>query len=169
MQALELRLKHRARPATRVRVGLASITGERRRLTDVVSQKLSRLELAAPVRGMELLSGTLRPLSAGSLDVFASLGSRRRRRYGAAIGGAFARAARRGSGLWHVLDSGTSARGGVAAGPCTTRCELRRCRRATPMAHREIPEQGMPRPVWLLDSRSCSRHAQVRQLQAGVI
>ena len=71
VQALELRLRHRAVPPTRVRLGLASITGERRRLTDVVNERLSRLELVAPVRSMELLSGSLQPLPAGSLDAFA--------------------------------------------------------------------------------------------------
>lgn len=73
VQALELKLRHRALPVTRVPVGLASITGERRRLTDVLDEKLSRLELPAPVRGMELISGSLQPLSADSLDAFAGL------------------------------------------------------------------------------------------------
>jgi len=73
VQALRLKLKHRAGPATRVHLGLASVTSERRRLTDVLAQKLGRLELEAPVRGMELISGSLQPLSAGSLDVFAGL------------------------------------------------------------------------------------------------
>jgi protein ImuB len=73
VQALRLKLQHRAGPATRVHLGLASITSERRRLTDVIAQRLGRLELDAPVRGMELISGSLQPLSAGSLDVFAGL------------------------------------------------------------------------------------------------
>jgi protein ImuB len=73
VQALQLRLRHRELPATRVRLGLASITSERRRLSDVLLQKLTRLELKAPVRGMELISGSLRALSASSLDVFAGL------------------------------------------------------------------------------------------------
>ncbi|MDP8983934.1 MAG: DNA polymerase Y family protein [Pseudomonadota bacterium] len=73
IQALELKLRHRLLPMTRVRVGLASITGDRRRLADVLNEKLNRLELAAPVRGMELLSGWLQPLSAGSIDAFAAL------------------------------------------------------------------------------------------------
>jgi len=73
VQVLRLKLRHRAGPATRVHLGLASITSERRRLTDVIAQKLGRLELDAPVRGMELVSGSLQPLSAGSLDVFAGL------------------------------------------------------------------------------------------------
>jgi protein ImuB len=71
IQALELKLRHRRLPETRVRLGLASITSERRRLADVLEQKLNRLELAAPVRGLELLSGSLQPLSADSLDAFA--------------------------------------------------------------------------------------------------
>ena len=73
VQTLQLRLRHRELPATRVRLGLASITSERRRLADVLCQKLSHLELKAPVRGMELISGYLRALSASSLDVFAGL------------------------------------------------------------------------------------------------
>jgi len=73
VQVLRLKLRHRAGPATRVHLGLASITSERRRLTDVLAQKLGRLKLEAPVRGMELVSGSLQPLSAGSLDVFAGL------------------------------------------------------------------------------------------------
>ena len=77
VQSLELGLHHRVIPVTRVRLGLATITGERRRLTDVLDEKLNRLELAAPVRGMELKSGSLEPLPAGSLDAFAGMGGGR--------------------------------------------------------------------------------------------
>jgi protein ImuB len=77
VQALQLRLRHRELPATRVQLGLASITSEQRRLSDVLAQKLARLELKAPVRGMELISGSLRALSASSLDVFAGLAGAR--------------------------------------------------------------------------------------------
>jgi protein ImuB len=73
VQRLRLKLRHRTEPATCVYLGLASITGEQRRLTDVLIQKLTRLELPAPVRSMELLSGSLQPLSAASLDIFAGL------------------------------------------------------------------------------------------------
>jgi protein ImuB len=73
VQVLRLKLRHRAGPATCVHLGLASITSERRRLMDVLCQKLARLELKAPVRGLELVSGVLQPLSAGTLDVFAGL------------------------------------------------------------------------------------------------
>jgi protein ImuB len=74
VQTLELRLAHRAHALTRVRVGLASTTSEQHRLTGVLSQKLSQLELAAPATSMELVSGRLQPLSAVSLDVFARQG-----------------------------------------------------------------------------------------------
>jgi protein ImuB len=73
VQTLQLRLRHREGAATRVHLGLASITSERGRLSDVLCQKLTRLELKAPVRGMELLSGALRSLSASSLDAFVGL------------------------------------------------------------------------------------------------
>ncbi len=111
IQALRLKLKHRTEPATRVHLGLASITGERRRLMDVLTQKLGRLELKAPVRGMELISGSLLPLSAASLDVFAGLagsgtgaGAGCGRDSCAAIGGAFAGAPGRGGGVWGCLN-----------------------------------------------------------------
>jgi protein ImuB len=73
VQRLLLRLRHREGPATRVQLGLASITSERGRLQDVLSQRLERLELRAAVRSMELISGSLRALSAASLDAFAGV------------------------------------------------------------------------------------------------
>ena len=73
VQRLLLKLRHREGPATEVTLGLAGITSERRRLMDVAVQKLTRLEIRAPVRGIELISGSLRALSAASLDAFAGL------------------------------------------------------------------------------------------------
>jgi protein ImuB len=73
VQRLRLRLRHREGPATEVTLGLASITSERRRLMDVAVQKLTRLELKASVRGIELISGSLRALSAASLDAFSGM------------------------------------------------------------------------------------------------
>jgi protein ImuB len=73
VQRLRLRLRHREGPATELTLGLASITSERRRLMDVAVQKLTRLELEAPVRGIELISGSLRALSAASLDAFSGM------------------------------------------------------------------------------------------------
>lgn len=150
VQALRLKLEHRAGPATRVHLGLASVTSERRRLTDVLAQKLGRLELQAPVRGMELISGSLQPLSAGSLDVFAGLAGagcgrdsvpqlveRLRARLGeAAVYGVASIPEHRPEAAWrrvHELPLATAPRKGG-----------------------KMVERGsgdvMPRPVWLLDA-----------------
>jgi len=143
VQALQLRLKHREAPATRVQLGLASITSEQRRLTDVLRQKLTGLELKAPVRGMELISGALRALSASSLDAFAGLtraGSRdsapqlverlRARLGEAAVYGVCLIAEHRPEAAWRRVH------------------ELRLT--GAPQVAEGMIDQGMPRPVWLL-------------------
>jgi protein ImuB len=148
IQTLLLRLKHREGPETRVPLGFASITGERRRLADVLCQKLERLPLKAPVRGIELISGRLRGLSASSLDVFAGLTGevsrdsapqlveRLRARLGeAAVYGVCLIAEHRPEAAWrrvHELRMGAAPKG-----------ELQ--------GEEGVIEQGMPRPVWLLD------------------
>lgn len=147
VQALRLKLRHRAGPATCVHLGLASITSERRRLTDVLAQKLARLELEAPVRGMELISGVLQPLSAGSLDAFAGwagtgagvpqLVERLRARLGEdAVYGVVSIPEHRPEAAWrrvHELSLTTASRVGEK------------------MADRGAGDD-MPRPVWLLDA-----------------
>lgn len=165
VQALELRLRHRAIPATRVRAGLASITSERRRLADVLDEKLTRLELAAPVRGMELLSGSLQPLSAGSLDAFAGLRGggrdtapqlieRLRARLGeAAVYGVVSIPEHRPEAAWQRVH------------------ELR-LTAAHPGARGNKHEQvrgdpDMPRPVWLLAEPVMFSAAELQQLHQG--
>jgi protein ImuB len=161
VQVLRLKLRHRAGPATRVHLGLASITSERRRLTDVIAQKLGRLELDAPVRGMELVSGSLQPLSAGSLDVFAGLTGtgagtgaggrdsvpqlveRLRARLGeAAVYGVASIPEHRPEAAWrrvHELSLTTASRMGEKM---TDGCS----------SDGDGSGDGMPRPVWLLDA-----------------
>lgn len=144
VQRLELRLRHRAShgvlPVTRVSCGLASVTSGHRRLADVLNEKLHRLELAAPIRGVELLSGSLQPLSSDSLDAFAGsrvadtapqLVERLRARLGEqAVYGVVSIAEHRPEAAWrrvHELHLTSAARaGGIRA-------------------------LDMPRPVWLLD------------------
>jgi protein ImuB len=143
VQTLQLRLKHREEPSSRIQAGLASITSERRRLADVLCQKLTRLKLKAPVRGMELISGSLRGLSASSLDVFAGLGAgsrdtapqlveRLRARLGeAAVYGVVLIPEHRPEAAWrrvHELRLTSASKGGEG-----------------------LIEPKMPRPVWLLD------------------
>ena len=147
IQALRLKLKHRAQAATRVHLGLASITGERRRLMDVLAQKLSGLELPAPVRGMELISGSLLPLPADSIGIFAGLAGsgsrdtapqlveRLRARLGeGAVYGVAPLAEHRPEAAWrrvHELALATA---------------LRMDDKSSGL------KEGMPRPVWLMDA-----------------
>jgi protein ImuB len=152
VQTLELRLEHRHHPLTRVRLGLASITSEQHRLTSVLSQKLSQLELAAPASSMELVSGPLQPLSAVSLDIFARQGGagggsdtapqlveRLRARLGdEAVYGLRSIAEHRPEAAWQrVRELRLNA---------LLPAEQLRAERLRPKTH-----PGLPRPVWLLD------------------
>ena len=154
VQTLRLKLEHRAGPATRVHLGLASVTSERRRLTDVLAQKLGRLELEAPVRGMELISGSLQPLSSVSLDVFAGLA------------GSAGCARDSQDGLSQLVERlrarlGEEAVYGVASIPeHRPEAAWRRVHElplaAAPRKGEKMLDRGsgdgMPRPVWLLDA-----------------
>ena len=130
-----------------MRLGLASVTSERRRLTDVLSQKLSQLELAAPVsqHGVGLgspaaavgrLARCLRRQggAGGGRDTAPQLVERLRARSGEeAVYGVRPVAEHRPEAAWQRvqelrLDAVLRA-GGAIDGPAATR----------------------PRPVWLLD------------------
>jgi protein ImuB len=158
VQALRLTLRHRTGPATRVHLGLADITSERRRLMDVVIQKLGRLELPEPVRSMELISGSLQPLSAASLDAFAGMAGagagsgsgardtapqlveRLRARLGeAAVYGVASIPEHRPEAAWRRVHE-------LRLAPV-----LRKSDKVAGQSVDVIPPDGMPRPVWLLD------------------
>jgi protein ImuB len=160
VQALELRFSHRTAPVTRIRFGLASVTSDRRRLTDVLVQRLSQLELAAPILRMELRSGPLQPLSAASLEIFASRGGggrdsapqlieRLRARLGErAVYGICSVPEHRPEAAWrrvHELKVEAAWRAGDAA----------------------RIDAGARRPVWLLDEPSRLDAADLRQWQEG--
>jgi protein ImuB len=165
IQALELRLKHRTAPPTRIRFGLASITSDRRRLMDVLVQKLSQVELAAPILQMKLLSGPLQPLSAASLEVFAksSVGSRdtatqlierlRARLGEQAVYGICPVPEHRPEAAWQRVQA-LRLDSALRAGPSRTGRPL------------EI-EEGAPRPIWLLDEPSQLGASEVRQWREG--
>ncbi len=146
VQRLELRLQHRTAPLTRVTLGFAGVTADERRLREVLTQRLTRLELVAPVRRIELLSGRLQPLSAASLqlltgsgaaqgrDTAALLVERLRARLGErAVYGVSAIAEHRPEAAWRRVQqlrlAAASAAGGVS-----------------------LPVPRLPRPVWLLDA-----------------
>lgn len=159
VQVLELRLRHRLIPVTRVRLGLASITSELRRLAEVLDERLNRLELPGPVRGMELLSGSLQPLSASSLDAFAGSGGGRdtapqlverlRARLGEeAVYGIMSVPEHRPEAAWQRVNE----------------LHLTAVMRL-PAAY--LPDAGMPRPVWLLAEPVMLSTTDLRQMQQG--
>jgi len=162
VQALELKLHHRARPLTRIRLGLASVTGDPRRLEDVARHRLSRLELAAPVLSLELLSGRLQPLSAGSLEVFACLSGadgrdtapqlveRLRARLGEqAVYGISSVSEHRPEAAWRRVPA--------------LRAQVVPRKGARPSSRTAQP-QDMPRPVWLLNEPARLPDPDVEQL-----
>jgi len=175
VQRLRLRLRHRAGPATDVHLGLASITSDPRRLTDVLTQKLARLELSAPVRSLELMSGSLLPLIAGSLHVFAALGG------GAGTG----RGRPQGEGqdgpsrLVERLRArlGEEAVYGVVSIPeHRPEAAWRRVHEWPQASVRRAGEKmtntddGMPRPVWLLDAPLALSESDMREFhQSGLV
>jgi protein ImuB len=150
IQSLELRLRHRQGPSTRVRSGFASVTGEQRRFVDVLTQQLARLELNAPVLAIELVSGTLQALSGVSRDAFAGLSGaggagpdtaaelveRLRARLGeSAVYGVSTQPEHRPEAAWrrvHELQLASLATGSAS-------CAAPGC------------AADMPRPLWLLD------------------
>ena len=163
VQALRLKLRHRAGSVTWLRLGLASVTGERRRLMDVLAQKLARLELDAPVRGMELLSGSLQPLIAASLDVFAGSGGGRDT--APQRGGRMPKQTSAGRPLGEGQDGasqlverlrarlGEDAVYGVASIPeHRPEAAWRRVHELFLRPASRMNEACMPRPVWLLDA-----------------
>jgi protein ImuB len=165
IQALRLKLRHREGPATRVRLGLASVTSERRRLTDVLIQKLERLELAAPVRGMELISGSLQPLSAGSLDAFAGLAGTRAGRGRDSVPQLVERLrARLGDEAVYGVRSIPEHRPEAAWRRVH---DLRFVSRGSQTAAQGTSEHGMPRPVWLLDEPALLPQQPVQLLKDG--
>jgi protein ImuB len=167
VQTLELRLAHRAPAPTRVRLGLASVTSDEHRLTCVLSQKLSQLELAAPATSMELVSGPLQPLSAVSLDVFARQGGaggggdtapqlveRLRARLGdAAVYGVRSVAEHRPEAAWQRVQELR-----LSAVLPTGRHQI-----PSGQPRHEIPSDR-PRPVWLLDEPAQLPLAEIRQI-----
>ena len=140
VQSLELRLRHRALPATRLQLGFAGVTGDPRRLRDVFAERLSRLALAAPVRAAALFSGPLQLLSAGR-DGAAPLIERLRARLGeSAVYGICRIAEHRPEAAWRRVH------------------ELPGCFASAPglSAHETAADdERVSRPVWLLREPVC--------------
>ncbi len=72
VQAIEVQLRHRAAPVTRVRLRFVQPVGaQRRRMAELLRERLSSLVLPQPVRNVRLLSGPLIDLQADAIELFA--------------------------------------------------------------------------------------------------
>jgi protein ImuB len=193
IQSMRLELRHRVLPATCVRVSWASVTSERRRLADVLDAKLHRLELAAPVRSLELRSGLLQPLCADSLDAFAALRGgqgacaggtvpqlveRLRARLGEkAVYGVASVAEHRPEAAWQrvhelrlaALRAGDVRTGDMRVGDVSAGSYLSANMRVEGHADAAYGAGGMPRPVWLLGEPVLLAGSLQRLLDRGLI
>jgi protein ImuB len=72
VQAIEVQLRHRAAPVTRVRLRFVQPVGAQpQRMTELLRERLAQLVLPQPVRNVRLLSGPLIDLQADAIGLFA--------------------------------------------------------------------------------------------------
>jgi protein ImuB len=71
VQALELRLEHREAPATKLRLRFVEPVAQVQRITELLGERLARMELPEPVRALRLRSGRLAEGREHSADLFA--------------------------------------------------------------------------------------------------
>ncbi len=146
VQALEVQLRHRAAPVTRVRLRFVQPVGAQpQRMAELLRERLAQLVLPQPVRNVRLLSGPLIDLQADAIELFAhdrreaggnlpQLVERLRARLGnAAVHGLACVPEHRPEAAWRAVEP-------AAAKP--------RARQQT-ASHRAAPKDG--RPLWLLD------------------
>jgi len=70
VESLELRLRHREVPATRLRLRFAGPVSEATRILDLLRERLARTALPGPVRSLRLRSGPLVEATAAAGDLF---------------------------------------------------------------------------------------------------
>jgi protein ImuB len=72
VQALEVQLRHRTAPVTRVRLRFVQpVGGQPQHIAGLLRERLDRLALPQPVRSVRLLSGPLLELQADAIELFA--------------------------------------------------------------------------------------------------
>jgi protein ImuB len=72
VQALELRLMHREAPPTRLRLRFAEPVSQPARITQLLGERLGRIELPEPVRALAIASGVLLAMPLESHELFAT-------------------------------------------------------------------------------------------------
>ena len=147
VQVLELRLVHREGSPTRLRLRFVEPVAEARRIAELLSERLARIVLPAPVRALRLRSGPLVESREAPTELFAldrrqsgagvlQLVERLRARLGTeAVFGLRLVPEHRPESAWHVAEP---------AGPAATRT---RGRRSKPESD---TNQVSTRPLWLL-------------------
>ena len=158
IQALLVQLRHRAAPATQVRLRFVQPVGAQPgRIAGLLHERLARLELAQAVRSVRLVSGPLIDFHAQAPELFAhdrreggenlpQLVERLRARLGhAAVHGLACVAEHRPEAAWRVVEPlGEVVRGageGLSVGPAPVAGDVAR----------SAPAEGA-RPLWLLDA-----------------
>ena len=72
VQAIEVQLRHRAAPVTRLRLRFVQPIGAQpQRMVELLRERLARLELPQPARNVRLVSGPLIDLQADAIELFA--------------------------------------------------------------------------------------------------
>jgi protein ImuB len=162
VQAIEVQLRHRAAPVTRVRLRFVQPVGaQRRRMAELLHERLSPLVLSQPVRNVRLLSGPLIDLQADAIGLFAhdrresggnlpQLVERLRARLGNdAVHGLVCVPEHRPEAAWRAVEPAAALQAGRRArGSAAMTQQSAASRPATRTANAEVRRA---RPVWLLD------------------
>ncbi len=162
VQAIEVQLRHRAAPVTRVRLRFVQPVGAQRpRMAELLRERLSPLVLPQPVRNVRLLSGPLIDLQADAIELFAhdrresgenlpQLVERLRARLGNdAVHGLACVPEHRPEAAWRAIEPAATpqarkkARGSAAM--------TQQSPASRPEARTANAEARRARPVWLLD------------------
>ena len=162
VQAIEVQLRHRAAPVTRVRLRFVQPVGaQSRRMAELLLERLAQLVLPQPVRNVRLLSGPLIDLQADAIELFAhdrresgenlpQLVERLRARLGNdAVHGLTCVPEHRPEAAWRAVEPAATAQARKKArGFAPTTKQSAACR---PEERTASAEARQARPLWLLD------------------
>jgi len=163
VQAIEVQLRHRVAPVTRVRLRFVQPVGaQSRHMAELLRERLAQLVLPQPVRNVRLLSGPLIDLQADAIELFAhdrresganlpQLVERLRARLGNdAVHGLICVPEHRPEAAWRAVEpAATRQTRKKARGFAPTTKQSAACR---PEGRTASAEARRARPVWLLDT-----------------
>lgn len=164
VQAIEVQLRHRVAPVTRMRLRFVQPVGaQSRHMAELLRERLAQLVLPQPVRNVRLLSGPLIDLQADAIELFAhdrresgenlpQLVERLRARLGNdAVHGLTCVPEHRPEAAWRAVEPAATRQGRkMARGFAPTTQQPAACR--PPEGLTPSAEARRARPVWLLDT-----------------